>query len=45
MDRFTEEEIQLANKYEVMFYTINRELQSKTEIFLPIILAKMKKFC
>lgn len=32
MGKFTEEEIQLAGKHEILFYTINREMQSRREI-------------
>lgn len=45
MGRFTEEEMQLASKREIIFYPINREMGSQTmNIFLPIIPAKVKKF-
>lgn len=45
MGRFTEEEIQLASKYEIMFYPINREMQSKTEYFFTHHIGKSEKLC
>lgn len=44
MGRFTEEEMQLASKYEIMFYPINREMQSKTIFFYPSY-GKSEKVC
>lgn len=43
MGRFTEEEMQLASKYEIMFYPINREMQSKTEYFFTHHIGKSEK--